>query len=167
MTTPSPYRAAEYIPPPAVPAGGSRLLGSEVELTDADGSSLFTASVTESVLNADDLVLAVDGNSPAPAGLQWALVTIDLTVLAVSTLPPDGITVFYISGGNEVYPASDPAAIAPGIDLTTTQYGLGLGESGTAQVAIAIPADSSGDGYWSLQYGQGTTGGTLFYFETE
>lgn len=160
-----PVAASPFTSPSVEPIGSPAALGTDVELTDADGSAIFTASVTASVLNAGDLVLAVEGNSPAPEGTQWALVTLDVTRLAVSTLGSSRLAVEFVSTDGEVHTAAVPPAAAPGEALDAAVNSLEIGDSGSASVAIAIPTEGAADGNWSVQCRDSLSGGQMYYFE--
>lgn len=140
-------------------------LGTDFPLTDTNETVIFTAKVTASVLDANHLVLPVEGNSPAPEGMQWAMATVDVTRLAVSTLEPSGLTVEYVSDG-ELYTAKDPVAAAPSDELSAVAEGLEIGATASGSVVVAIPSGSSA-GSWRLQCHDSLSGGGAFYSEAE
>ena len=152
---------------PTDPAFGPYPLGTPVELSDADGQGLFTASVTESVLDATDAVLAVPGNVAAPTGMQWAMVTVDLTLVAVSNLPSEPILVEYATADGRFYTADDVPAVPPGQDLAALQYELDIDESGVGNLVVAIPRDGTVGGSWSIRYGYSPDGTQVHVFEAD
>jgi hypothetical protein len=164
----TPATETPFAPPPLEPQGRPLPLGTEIELSDADGSGIFAASITTSVLDADELILQVEGNTPAPAGMQWAMVLVDVTLLAVSTLPPASITVKYVAANGQEYTDADPRAAPTTNPLGTIEHSLNIGERGSGGVVIAIPSEGADRGNWSIQYGNGPfETGTLWYFEVE
>jgi hypothetical protein len=152
---------------PVEPIGDPLPRGTPVELVDADGASLYAATVSASVLNADDQILAITGNVPAPTGMQWAMVTVDLSPLAASNLPPERIEVEYVTADGRTYTVGDAHAVPPPEELTMLQYGLGIGETGSGNAVIAIPTDAAAGGYWLLRYGSAFTGSQVHLFEAE
>jgi hypothetical protein len=152
---------------PFAPIGDALPRGTVVDLVDADGASLFAATVSASVLNANDLVVAIDGNVAAPTGMQWAMVTVDLTALAASNLPPEQIEVEYVAPDGSAYSVGDQYAVPPPEELATLQYRLGSGETGSGNAVIAIPTDAAAGGYWLLRYVSAFPGGQVHFFEAE
>lgn len=142
-------------------------LGTVVELTDETGQPVYEATVSASVLDATDEVMAIALNPDAPAGMQWAMVTIELTSVADSTLAPAiDVTTEYVTPEGDSYSRLDAFALAPEPSFDAL-FNLEPGESGTGNVVIAIPTDDPASGVWSLKYGHGFDGGERFYFAAE
>jgi hypothetical protein len=164
----TPPAETPFTPPPLQPVGTPVPLGTVVELSDADGAGIYSAAITTSVLDADDLILQVEGNTPAPAGMQWAMVLVDVTLLAVSNLPPTSITVQYVAADGQVYTDAEPSAFPTTSPLETVEDSLDIGEDGSGGVVIAIPTEGADRGNWSIQYGTDVySTGSLYYFEVE
>ena len=153
--------SSRYTAEPIVPLA----LGTLVDLTDADGASVFEATVSASVLDASDVITADGGSAEAPAGMKWAMATVDLTVLSASNLPSEPIAVDYIAADGEYYSDLDAYAVPPEHDLSQLQRTLALGESGTAFVIVAIPTTDATGGLWSIQYGSEQTGTAEYFFD--
>lgn len=142
-------------------------LGTVVDLTDESGAPVYAATISASVLDATDLVSAIELNPDAPAGMQWAMVTVDLTSLADSTVAPAvEVTVEYVTPDGDSYTRFDAFALAPEPTLDVL-FELEPDESATGNVVIAIPTDDPSGGYWALKYGSSFGGGERFYFEVE
>ena len=154
---------------PAPPAEPVELLpfGTIVELVDVAGEPAYEATVTASVLEANTPVLAVAGNTEPPAGMQWAMVTVDVTALSsVHVSPAMDISVEYVSPDGEAFsPLGEYAsAPAPAFEMLT---GLAQGERGTGNVVIAIPSDDPSGGHWTLSYSYDDGVTEPFYFAVE
>ena len=142
-------------------------LGTVVELTDETGEGIYAATVSASVLDATDQVSAIEINPDAPAGTQWAMVTIDVTSLADTTVSPAlEVTVEYVTPDGDTYTRLDAFALAPEPSFDTL-FELDAGESGTGNVVIAIPSDDPTGGVWAIKYGTSFDGGDRYYFEVE
>lgn len=142
-------------------------LGTVVDLTDESGDPVYAATISASVLDATDAVSAIELNPDAPAGMQWAMVTVDLTSLADTAVAPAiDVTVEYVTPDGDSYTRFDAFALAPEPTLDVL-FELDPDESGTGNVVIAIPTDDPAGGYWALKYGSSFGGGERFYFEVE
>ncbi len=117
-------------------------LGTVVELTDDTGNPVYEATVSASVLDATDLVSPIELNPEAPDGMQWAMVTVELTSVADTTLAPAvDVSVEYVSLEGDAYSRFDAFALAPEPTLDVL-FELAPGESGTGNVVLAIPTDN-------------------------
>ncbi|AWB87669.1 DUF4190 domain-containing protein [Mycetocola zhujimingii] len=155
--------SSEPTPPPAE----SLALGTPIELIDLAGQPAYEATLSASVLNANDQVLAVASNTEPPAGMKWAMVTVDVTALSsVHVSPAMDIAVGYVTSNGYEFSPLDLYALAPEprIELLTD---LAEGESGTGNVVIAIPDDNSLGGYWTLSYTYDDAETDPFYFAVE
>lgn len=165
---PVPSQGSEPSEPPATDAAAEILpLGTVVELTNENGQGVYEATVSASVLDATAEVTAIEINPDPPAGMQWAMVTLDLTSIADDTVAPViDVTVQYVSSDGDVYSRLDAFALAPEPTLDVL-FELEPGESGTGNVVVAIPEDDPSAGAWALRYGSAFDGGDWFYFEVE
>lgn len=154
-------------PPPVSSPTDPLALGAPVTLTDIAGDLAYDATLSASVLDANSQVLAVAGNTEPPAGMQWAMVTVDVTALSsVHVSPAMDISVEYVSPDGEAFsPLGQYAnAPAPAFEMLT---GLVQGESGTGNVVIAIPSDDPSGGHWTLSYSYDDGVTEPFYFAVE
>ena len=150
---------------PETDAAGPLPLGTVVELSDEIGQPAYEATVSASVLDANDEVLAVSGNAEATTALQWAIATIDVTALQGASSSPVNISVEFLSTNGDNYSVSDAVATPPteGLDAVS----LAAGESATGVVVIAIPTDGAAQGNWSIHYGSEYDDSERHYFDAE
>ncbi len=164
----APQTAEDRATPPPVSSSTDPLaLGTRVTLTDIAGDLAYDATLSASVLDANSQVLAVAGNTEPPAGMQWAMVTVDVTALSsVHVSPAMDISVEYVSPDGEAFsPLGEYAsAPAPAFEMLT---GLAQGERGTGNVVIAIPSDDPSGGHWTLSYSYDDGVTEPFYFAVE
>lgn len=166
---PVPTQGSEPSTPPATASAADILpLGTVVELTNDNGEGVYEATVSASVLDATDQVTAIEINPDPPAGMQWAMVTLDLTSIADDTVAPVvDVTAQYVASDGESYSRLDAFALAPEPTLDVL-FELEPGESGTGNVVVAIPEDDPTGGIWAIKYGGlADNGGEWFYFEVE
>lgn len=152
------------IPDPPFP-GDPLTLGTAVEFVDSNGDPIYAATVTAYDLDATDQVLAVEGNSAPPAGMEWAMVTVAAAPLTAGSTDPGGeIVVEYVAAnGSDLYGALDGLAVAPDPDFSQLTD-VAVNETVIGNVVIPIPSDDSGDGLWSIRYsGPAGTDGPYFF----
>lgn len=154
--------------PPSTDAAADVLpLGTVVELSNDNGEGVYEATVSASVLDATTEVSAIEINPDPPAGMQWAMVTLDLTSIADDTVAPViDVTVEYVTADGDAYSRLDAFALAPEPTLDVL-FELEPGESGTGNVVIAIPEDDPAGGVWAIRYGSAFDGGDWFFFDVE
>ena len=141
-------------------------LGTVVELYDDNDQPAYDATVSASVLDATDQVGAVDGNPDAPAGYQWALVTIDVTSLTLKgNAPAEHVVVEFVDEDGDVL-SQDTVATAPEPQLASFTS-LAVGESVTGNIVIAIPTDAVDTGFWLLSHRDAVDHEDPAYYETE
>lgn len=151
---------------PITPAVEPLALGTVVQLSDTTGEPAFDATVSASVLDATDAVMAVAGNPDAPAGFQWAMVTVDVTSRSDAAYAPAvDVVVEFVTEDGEVFNRLDAFAIAPEPQFDAL-FDLGEGESGSGNIAIAIPTDAVDSGQWILSHADAVDDSERFYFET-
>ena len=155
--TPEPLEPGEPLP-----------LGSAVEFEGTDGESTYVATVTAYDLDATEDVLAVEGNSAAPTGMTWAMVTLAAAPLdPASSAPGSEIAVEYLAAnGTDIYGAFDELATAPEPAFAGFTA-VAVDETVVGNVVIAIPSDDAGDGLWALRYSgiEGSDG--PYFFEVD
>jgi hypothetical protein len=140
-------------------------LGTVVELADSVGAPAYESTVTASVLDAYDQVLGNARNVEAPIGMQWAMARLTVTALSAehATVASD-ITVEYVSLDGHSFSAGDEYVIAPEPEFATLPD-LGVGQTTTGNVVIAIPSEYPADGLWALSYTYGDSDAEPVYFE--
>jgi hypothetical protein len=162
---PASIESSPFAPEPVAPVGDVLPLGTVVVLEDSAGDAVYEATMSASVLDADGLVAAVPGNPEAPADTQWAMATIDVTVLSDSSFSPaTDLTVGYVASDGTVISRYDAFAQAPEPQFDNL-FDLAVGESVSGNVVIAIPSDRPADGVWSLHFGYAND--DQHYFEVE
>ncbi|MBG6238408.1 hypothetical protein IWX78_001380 [Mycetocola sp. CAN_C7] len=161
---PSPFVS----PSPTEAAADPLPLGTVVELTDIGGQADYEATITTSVLDATDLVAAANAsNTDAPAGFQWAMITVDLTSLSDDGVTPrTNILINFVTADGERYSSLTPFAIAPDPRFELID-GLAAGDSATGNVVVAIPSDAVDGGTWELSHADAVYQEDRFTFETE
>ncbi len=150
-------------PPFATPADAVPL-GTVVELLDANGTPVYEATVTASVLDATDQVLGEARNIEAPAGMQWALARVTVTPLTdVATAVAADIAVEFVSSDGDVFSPADQYVVVPepAFEALST---AAVGSEVTGNVVIAVPADDADGGFWALSSVLAGSAEEPFYF---
>ncbi|GGE95163.1 hypothetical protein D9V28_08295 [Mycetocola zhadangensis] len=158
-------QASEAASPPTLPTAADPLpLGEIVELTGATGEPAYEATVTASVIDANDQVLGNARNVEAPAGMQWAMARVTVTSLSEghSTVASE-ITLEYLSSDGHIFSADDEYVIAPEPEFAMLAP-INVGETTTGNIVIAVPNEDPAGGTWALSYNT-NTGTEPFYFE--
>ncbi|MET4638137.1 DUF4190 domain-containing protein [Mycetocola sp. 2940] len=154
-------------PPTSAPFNEVHPLNTSVELTDDSGDAIYRVTLSASILDATDEVAAIPANPEAPAGMQWAMATLDLTTLSDATVfPALDVTVQYVASDAQSYSPLDAPALAPESALIF-KLRMEPGERSTGNVVIAIPSDDPAAGMWAVRYGGPSDGGDWYYFAVE
>ena len=146
-------RSSESAAPAPLPTPTALLpLGTVAELVDSTGEPAYEATVTASVLDATDQVLGDARNVEAPAGMQWALARVTVTgVSPVHTAVATDITAEYVSPDGHSFSAEDEYVVVPEPEFATLPD-IGVSQTTTGNVVIAIPVEDPSSGYWALSF---------------
>jgi len=126
--------------------------GETVTFSEA-GTDTWSAFLSNAVLDATDAVAAANQfNEPAPEGMVYAMVTLNVTRLGEEAATPwVDLSVEFVSSAGTTHTIADTAAVAPAPTMTDLND-MYAGATGAGNVVIAIPqADSAaGTGNWTI-----------------
>lgn len=114
------------------------------------GSPEWEITVGPVILNANDEIASANQfNDPPESGLQYALLTLDVTYVGdTSGTPWVELDYDYVGADSVTYRSADTFAVPPNSFFDINE--LFPGGSGSGNVVIAIPADSASEGTWRI-----------------